>query len=117
MRIGSPSTAQPLPTPLALSRGGEYADLFFQHRIGHNFVLEDGSVNRAFKGTELGVGVRVVKGDQTGYAFTEDLSLQSIRQAARTAAAIAEGGPGDSPSRFHLTSGLPSRNRRYVSRT
>ena len=50
----------------ALSQGGEYADLFFQHRVAHNFVLEDGSVNRAFKGTELGVGVRVVKGDQTG---------------------------------------------------
>jgi hypothetical protein len=56
----------------ALSHGGEYADLFFQHRVAHNFVLEDGAVNRAFKGTELGVGVRVVKGDQTGYAFTED---------------------------------------------
>ncbi|MBK5254875.1 MAG: TldD/PmbA family protein [Vicinamibacteria bacterium] len=93
----------------ALSRGGEYADLFFQHRIAHNFVLEDGSVNRAFKGTELGVGVRVVKGDQTGYAFTEDLSLESIRQAARTAATIADGSQGEAPERFHITTGLPSR--------
>ena len=66
-------------------------------------------MNRAFKGTELGVGVRVVKGDQTGYAFTEDLSLQSIREAARTAATIAEGARTDAPQRFHLTSGLPSR--------
>ena len=32
----------------ALSQGGDYADLFFQHRVNHNFVLEDGSVNRAF---------------------------------------------------------------------
>jgi len=93
----------------ALSRGGEYADLFFQHRVAHNFVLEDGSVNRAFKGTELGVGVRVVKGDQTGYAFTEDLSLESIREAARTAATIAEGLQQEAPARFHLTGGLPSR--------
>src|SRR5262245_21420769 len=93
----------------ALSQGGDYADLFFQHRVGHNFVLEDGSVNRAFKGTELGVGVRVVKGDQTGYAFTEDLSLESIRDAARTAATIAEGPSRETPGRFHLTKGLPSR--------
>ena len=93
----------------ALSQGGEYADLFFQHRVAHNFVLEDGSVNRAFKGTELGVGVRVVKGDQTGYAFTEDLSLESIREAARTAATIAEGARTAAPARFHVTSGLPSR--------
>ena len=93
----------------ALSHGGEYADLFFQHRVSHNFVLEDGSVNRAFKGAELGVGVRVVKGDQTGYAFTEDLSLESLREAARTAATIAEGSPGQAPARFHVTTGLPSR--------
>lgn len=93
----------------ALSRGGEYSDLFFQHRVAHNFVLEDGSVNRAFKGTELGVGVRVVKGDQTGYAFTEDLSLESIREAAQTAATIADGVERKAPGRFHVTRGLPSR--------
>ncbi len=93
----------------ALSRGGDYADLFFQHRVSHNFVLEDGSVNRAYKGTELGVGVRVVKGDQTGYAFTEDLSLGSIREAARTASTIAEGPEREIPGRFHVTGGLPSR--------
>jgi TldD protein len=93
----------------ALSQGGDYADLFFQHRVNHNFVLEDGSVNRAFKGTELGVGVRVVKGDQTGYAFTEDLSLESVRAAARTAASIAEGAARDIPARLHMTQGLPSR--------
>jgi TldD protein len=93
----------------ALSKGGGYADLFFQHRVAHNFVLEDGAVNRAFKGTELGVGVRVVNGDQTGYAFTEDLSPESINAAACTAATIAEGSPRDAPGRLHLTTGLPSR--------
>jgi len=93
----------------ALSRGGDYSDLFFQHRVAHNFVLEDGSVNRAFKGTELGVGVRVVNGDQTGYAFTEDLTLESLREAARTAATIADGPRREAPGRLHLTTGLPSR--------
>jgi TldD protein len=93
----------------ALSKGGGYADLFFQHRVAHNFVLEDGAVNRAFKGTELGVGVRVVNGDQTGYAFTEDLSAESINAAARTAATIAEGSPREVPGRLHMTTGLPSR--------
>ena len=37
-------------------------------------TLEDGAVNRAFADVDLGVGVRVVKGDQTGYGFTEDLT-------------------------------------------
>ena len=67
----------------ALSRGGDYADLFFQHRVGNNYVLEDGAVNRAFASVELGVGVRVVKGDQTGYGYTEDLTLEGVRLAAQ----------------------------------
>src|SRR5215467_8710876 len=75
----------------ALSRGGDHADLFFQHRISNSFGLEDGAVNRAFTSVELGVGVRVVKGDQTGYGYTEDLTPEGVKLAARTAAAIASG--------------------------
>src|SRR5262245_140635 len=93
----------------ALSHGGDHADVFFQHRVGNNYLLEDGAVNRAMTSVELGVGVRVVKGDQTGYGFTEDLSLEGIRLAARTAAAIAEGPSRPGPTRFHAVSDLPSR--------
>ncbi len=57
----------------ALGTGGDWADVYFQHRVGSSLVLEDGSVNRASGSIELGVGVRVVKGDQTGYGFTEDI--------------------------------------------
>ena len=46
-------------------------------------MLEDGPVNRAFTSVELGVGVRVVKGDQTGYGYTEDLTLEGVKLAAR----------------------------------
>jgi TldD protein len=93
----------------ALSRGGDYADLFFQHKVGNNYVLEDGSVNRAFTSVELGVGVRVVKGDQTGYGFTEDLTHEGVKLAAKTAAAIADGPAKAGPQRFHATGDLPSR--------
>src|SRR5512140_26588 len=58
----------------ALSRGADYADLFFQHRVSGNLGLEDGAVNRAYTSVELGVGVRAMKGDQTGYAYTEELT-------------------------------------------
>ena len=54
-------------------------------------MLEDGAVNRAFTNVNLGVGVRVVKGDQTGYGFTEDLTPEGLKLAATTAAAIAMG--------------------------
>ena len=81
----------------ALSRGGEYADVFFQHRVTNNMGLEDGAVNRAFSNVALGVGVRVVRGDQTGYGFTEDLTEDALRRAALTAAAIADGPAREGP--------------------
>jgi TldD protein len=86
----------------ALSRGGDFADVFFQHRVERDLALEDGAVNRAFASVELGVGVRVVKGDQTGYGYTEDLSLPALLDAARTAAAIAEGPSREAPLALHL---------------
>ena len=93
----------------ALSSGGDFADVFFQHKVGNTYVLEDGAVNRAFTNVELGVGVRVVKGDQTGYGFTEDLTPEGLRLAARTAAAIAMGPSRPGPQRFDATRELPSR--------
>ncbi len=84
----------------ALSRGGEFADLFFQYGQANSLGLEDGEVNRAYTGVELGVGIRVVRGDQTGYGYTEDLSPQAVRRAALTAAAVADGPARDFPQAF-----------------
>ncbi len=93
----------------ALSRGGDYADVFFQHRVSNDLALEDGAVNRAFASVELGVGVRVLKGDQTGYGYSEDLSLAALRTCAQTAAAIADGPTRGAPQRFHVAGRLPQR--------
>ncbi|MFN8093309.1 MAG: hypothetical protein U0599_14010 [Vicinamibacteria bacterium] len=57
----------------------------------------------------LGVGVRVVKGDQTGYGFTEDLTAEGLRLAAKTAAAIAAGPSRPAPQQFHVSGELPGR--------
>lgn len=93
----------------ALSRGGDYADLYFEHSISNTLGLEDGEVNRGYRSVELGVGVRVVKGDQTGYGFTEDLTADALKATARTAAAIAEGPARSAPARFHFVKDLPNR--------
>ena len=53
----------------ALSRGGDYCDLYFEHSLSNNVALQDKQVNRAGSNIDYGVGVRVLKGDQTGYAF------------------------------------------------
>jgi TldD protein len=93
----------------ALSKGGDYADVFFQHRVSNNLALEDGIVNRATANVALGVGVRVLKGDQTGYGFTEDITPDGLRRAALTAAAIAQGPSREAPMRFKVMEGKPNR--------
>ncbi|MET0406284.1 MAG: metallopeptidase TldD-related protein [Cystobacter sp.] len=98
----------------ALSRGGDYSDLFFQHRVSTNLATEDGEVNRASTTVELGVGVRVIRGNQTGYAYTEELTLEALRSAAKMAAAIADGPARAAPQRFHLYKDVP---QRYALRT
>src|SRR5215510_1262507 len=73
----------------ALSRGGDYADLYFEYRINHSIVLEEQIIKSATKGVSLGTGVRVISGEKTGYAYSDDLNRQNILKAARTAAFIA----------------------------
>lgn len=73
----------------ALSKGGEYADVFFQHTIDDFIALEDKAVNRAFSDVSFGVGIRVLNGDQTGYSFTEEVTPEAMKAAAKTAANIA----------------------------
>jgi TldD protein len=72
-----------------LSKGGDYCDLYFQHSINNSIALEDNSVNRAFSNVSFGVGIRVLSGDQTGFSYTEDITVASMKSAARTAANIA----------------------------
>ncbi len=77
---------------LALEAGGDYADIYFEVRVSADYVLEEESVKTLGRGITLGLGVRVTKGDATGYAYTEDLSWEKMAHAARTAGQIAAGG-------------------------
>ena len=74
----------------AMSKGGDYADLYFEHTIRNWVMLEDGKVNQAYSDVALGVGIRTVKGDQVGYGFTQELTEKSMAAAAATAATIAD---------------------------
>ncbi|MCU0461347.1 MAG: TldD/PmbA family protein [Bacteroidales bacterium] len=73
----------------AMSKGGDYADLYFEHTLNNYSNLEDGKVNQASSNVAYGVGIRVLKGDQTGYAFTEIITQEAMLKAANTAASIA----------------------------
>jgi TldD protein len=81
---------------LALARGGDYADLFFEYRAGGGLVFDEGILKSASRGVSMGLGVRVQRGDATGYAYVEDLTWEAMRKAAETASQIASGGGGTS---------------------
>lgn len=83
---------------VALDRGGDYADLFFEYRCSAGLSFEEGITRNAAKGVSMGVGVRVCQGEATGYAHTEDLSFESMKRAAETASRIAQAKSGLSPS-------------------
>ena len=73
----------------ALSQGGHYADLYLEDTQIRSIELQDGKVSQAQQASLCGGGVRVLKDEQTGYAYTMDLSLQSLVDAARFAGSIA----------------------------
>ena len=75
----------------ALSQGGDYADLYFEYLSTSPISIDESIVKSATQGVSLGVGVRVIAGERTGYAYSDDLSPEKIRKAARVAACIAAG--------------------------
>ena len=122
-----PDTARKLLS-IALSGGGDYADLYFEYRASGSFSFEEGILKSAGRGVGLGLGVRVLKGDATGYAYTESLEPEAMANAAKTAGQIAAGGgapevaapaPKRLPDRYpaeRLTLEVPGVDKRQMLR-
>ncbi len=81
----------------ALSRGGDFAELFFEYRLHHSILIEEQIIKETAESVGLGLGIRVWSGDQTGFGYTNDLSPERMKKAARSAAAIAVAGGAPSP--------------------
>src|ERR1700722_4769351 len=75
----------------ALSAGGDYADLYFESVTATALGVDEQIVKSASQGTSAGCGIRVLSGERTGYAYTDNLSPERLLHAAKTAALIASG--------------------------
>src|ERR1700739_2831734 len=75
----------------ALSAGGDYADLYFESIASTSIGADESIVKSASQGVSAGCGIRVLSGERTGYAYTDDLSADRLLHAARTAALIPSG--------------------------
>ncbi|HSP98165.1 MAG TPA: metalloprotease TldD [Candidatus Dormibacteraeota bacterium] len=90
----------------AIARQADFADLYFEFRTSEAFVLEEGIVKKAAKNVSQGAGVRVVAGDKTGCAHTDDVTVDTLRLASQTAQTIADGTTRHAP--VAVNAGRPS---------
>src|ERR1700741_360175 len=78
----------------ALRGGGDFAEVFVEDRRSSNARYDDGRVEELVSGRDRGAGLRVVRGETTGFAHTSDLSPEGRLAASDAAAAAARGGGG-----------------------
>ncbi len=68
------------------------ADLYFQSSRLESWVLEDGIIKEGSHNIEQGAGIRVISGDKTGFAYSDELQLPTLLEAAKAARAIVRSG-------------------------
>ncbi len=73
----------------ALARRADFADLYFEHRTVQGVALEEGLVKMTTHSVTQGVGVRVLAGEKTGYAYSDEVTAERLELAARHARQIA----------------------------
>lgn len=72
-----------------LRAGGDWCDLYFEDTAYHSLLLRDGEVGSGGYHVDYGCGIRVLKGEKTGYAYAETTDFASLLAAARAAGSIA----------------------------
>jgi TldD protein len=73
-------------------RSVDYADIYLQTTAHESWVLEDGIVKEGSFNIERGMGVRAVSGEKTGFAYSDDILLPALEEAAKAARSIARSG-------------------------
>ena len=73
----------------ALSSGGDFSEIFLEYRL-YNFInMEEDIIKETAESISVGLGLRVLSGDKTGFGYTNDLNLEKVEKTALTAASIA----------------------------
>jgi TldD protein len=80
-----------------LAQKADYADLYFEYRVNEGVSLEEGLVKQGSRSTSNGVGARVLAEAKTGYAYTDDITIDNLALAVRTAQYIAHNRESQAP--------------------
>ncbi len=81
----------------ALARGGDFADVYIENRISRQIIMEESKFRSGLYGISQGAGVRVIAGNQTGYAYTDEITPEKLMRAAEVASYVAQGGTAKVP--------------------
>lgn len=95
----------------ALTRGGDFSELFFEYRVNELISLEEGMFKSPTKAITAGVGVRVISGERTGYAYSDELTPGKILEAARVASYIIKN--PTSPTAIRVGEPSPNQHNLY----
>jgi len=77
---------------IALTRGADFADIYVEKTIKRTIEMKEGKIKNIRYSVDIGAGVRVLYGENTGFAFCEDLSEYSILNTAKLAASLGKAG-------------------------
>ena len=80
---------------LALSKGGDFADIFIEEKRTVGIACEANKIERINTGIDTGAGIRAVSGDTTAYAYTNDLSKEGLSEIARVVSSASQSGKKD----------------------
>ncbi len=92
-----------------LGRTVDYADLYFQYSRYESWSLEEGQVKSGSRNIEQGVGLRVVSGEKTGFAYSDDILLPALMDAAAAARAITQRAGKNPPNEKGGEAKIPAR--------
>lgn len=81
----------------ALQNGGDFAEVYLENRVSRNIVMEESRFKSGLYGVSQGAGVRVISGNKTGYAYTDDITLENLLRAAKIASYVAKDGGSIEP--------------------
>src|SRR5476651_2087872 len=79
-----------------LGKNIDNADLYFQSTYSESWVLEDGIIKGGSYDIDRGVGVRAMSGEKTGFAYSDDIMMPALEQAAQAARSISKHGGAQS---------------------
>lgn len=92
---------------IGLSRGADFAEVYAEYTVSTSFVVDEKLLKTAQYGISQGVGIRVIQGDQTGYAYADEFGMAALREAAEVAAAVARDGRPGSARPFAVSAAKP----------